>query len=235
MPGLLVAPYELDPEPEDPVGGDVPDERLAGRQVLAAGPEPQHGESGELESDFVGEGRVQAHTGRHTQSSGTVGIEGDAPPCSGGSAWGLGEQTPHPAHGHPQRHRGGEQVTRAGTVTHQALGDVDAEPGAEKPAQDGAIAVEPMLDQRRVVRHPRMLQPRPQSHEGRATDECPGHHEEHPLIGGAAPARLDDEHHCGTENPKGDKQRVECIGPHIRHYCHGGFTAEVPRTGPPRR
>ncbi len=156
-----------------PYAGDVPDEDLTGRQRSVPQPGPDDPEGDEVEDDLVGEGRVQRRAGRCTEAGGGIRVEGDAPAPPGGCTRLLGEQAADPADRHPEGHRGREEVTRAQPVAAEALGDVHAEPGADEPAEDAAVAVEPLLGEGGVAAEVEVLEPGAEPHEDRAARRAP--------------------------------------------------------------
>ena len=117
-------------------------------------------------------------------------VEGDPPRRARGAAGQLGEQAADAADRHTEGHGGGEQVTGAWPVAGEPLGDVHPGPRAHEPAEDAAVAVGPLLGERRVLAQVDVLEPGAEPHEDGPADQSAGHHDEEALVRRAAPPGL---------------------------------------------
>jgi hypothetical protein len=150
----------------------------------------------------------------------------------------LGEQAADPADRHPEGDRRREEVAGAQPVAGQALRDVHARPRTEQAAQDAAVAVEPLLGDRRVLAQVDVLQPGAHPHQDRATDERTHDHEDQPLVASTAPARLQHEHDRRGEHAEPHEEAVGRDRPeervHGRQDCTGrGVPGRSCRRGAP--
>ena len=226
VPDHLVAADELHEKPEDGIRPDIDRQRLAGGQPVVAQPSPKYDERERVEDDLVDEGWVQRDPCRHLEARRRHRIEHD-PVCRVRRRPGrLGEQAADPPHRHTGRDGGREEIAGADAVADDPLGEMHAEPGAEESAEDGLIAIHPLLGEGGVLAEVDMLQPGAQAHHESAADQRAGHDRDDLVAGAPAPASFEREDQPGDRHAERHEDRVRGHGqvdtqqiPHCRIHA----------------